>query len=105
MFRIISSFFPGISYFRFSILKRKCAFETWSNDGIPILIGISNPPLFINYAVHAIHYIIIAIVKMESGIPFAMPFIIISLIKFYRKRHAPIDWLKIKCGRLKSREA
>ena len=105
MFRIISSFFPGISYFRFSILKRKCTFETWSNDGIPILIGISNPPLFINYAVHAIHYIIIAIVKMKSRIPFAMPFIIISLIKFYGNSHAPIDWFKVKCGRLKSREA
>lgn len=96
MFCIILFLFSGIRDFRFTKLKRKCKLETGSNEGISFLIGISNQSLFINYAVHTIHHIIIAIIKMKSGIPFAMPLIIISFIEFYGNRNVHIDRLKVK---------
>ena len=104
VFRIILPVFSGISHFRFAILKRKRTLEPWSDDGVSLLIGISNPTLFINYAVHTIHHIIIAIIKMESGIKFALPFIIIGFIEFYGKCQPFIHRQKVECCRHKSRK-
>ena len=92
MFCTVIYICSGVCYFRFAIVKRKCALKAGSYDRISLFIGISYSPSFINNAVQAIHYIIIAIVKPEYGVAFSLPFIIVCYVELYGKCKPSVNW-------------